>query len=140
MELYRCINFLLSASQHTVFQYLNARLAPHGITPAQYGVLSCLWREGRLTPKQIGEILHLEASSVSSILDRMQKNGLIDRAIDSENRRTIRVSPPKRGLELQAPVEAIIEEMNQRVLAPFSVEEQEALRRALIVIADLELK
>ena len=77
---------------------------------------------------------------MSSILDRMQKNGLIDRAIDSENRRTIRVSPTKRGLELQAPVEAIIEEMNQRVLAPFSVEEQEALRRALIVIADLELK
>ncbi|BBP89614.1 hypothetical protein BsIDN1_32320 [Bacillus safensis] len=43
------------------------------LTPAQYGVLNCLWREGQLSPKQIGELVYLEASTVSGILDKMQK-------------------------------------------------------------------
>ena len=120
MELSRCINFLLGASQHTVFQYLSGQLVPYGITPAQYGVLSCLWKHRRLSPKQIGEILHLEASSVSSILDRMQKNGLIERNIHPDNRRALLVSLTQKTLDLQAPVEVIIVKMNRLVLEPFT--------------------
>jgi len=140
MKLSHCINFLLSASQHTVYQYLSGRLAPYGITPAQYGVLGCLWEHGSLSPKRIGELLHLEASSVSSILDRMQKSGLIDRNIDPENRRAIQVSPTQKGSQLQEPVGEIIEEMNRLVLEPFSPEEQEGLLKALTVIADRTLE
>lgn len=79
MELENCINFLLSTAQHNVFQYLNSQLAEYGVTPAQYGVMNCLWKYRDLTPKQIGELLHLEASSVSGILERMQNNGLLER-------------------------------------------------------------
>ena len=139
MELSRCINFLLSASQHAVFQYLSGRLAPHGITPAQYGVLNCLWKHGCLSPKQIGEILHLEASSVSGILERMQKNDLIERNIDPDNRRAILVLPTQKALDLQAPVEAIVTEMNQLVLESFTEEEKELIIRALTIISERSL-
>ena len=99
MELNNCINFLLSTAQHNVFQYLSSRLSEYGVTPAQYGVMSCLWRYRDLTPKQIGELLHLEASSVSGILERMQNNGLLERNVDPENRRNIRVSPTQKTLD-----------------------------------------
>lgn len=105
MELNNCINFLLSTAQHNVFQYLSSRLSEYGVTPAQYGVMSCLWRYRDLTPKQIGELLHLEASSVSGILERMQNNGLLERNVDPENRRNIRVSPTQKTLDLQPAIE-----------------------------------
>lgn len=139
MELDKCINFLLSTAQHNVFQYLSGRLMPHGITPGQYGVLNCLWTHQELTPKQIGELLHLEASSVSGILDRMQKNDLIERTIDPENRRVIRVSPTQKALDIQQPIEQIIDDMNTYVLEPFSPEERETLLRTLSVISNREL-
>ena len=139
MELVRCINFLLSAAQHNVFQYLSSQLAPHGITPGQYGVLNCLWTHKELTPKQIGEILHLEASSISGILDRMQKSGLIERMTDPDNRRAVLVSPTQKAIELQLPVERIIDDMNTYVMESFSDQEREALLQYLTVIANREL-
>lgn len=139
MELENCINFLLSTAQHNVFQYLNSQLAEYGITPAQYGVMNCLWKYRELTPKQIGELLHLEASSVSGILERMQNNGLLERNVDPENRRMIRVSPTQKTLELQPAIEKIILEMNERVLAPFTRQEQERIRQSLTVIGNLDL-
>ena len=139
MELENCINFLLSTAQHNVFQYLNSQLAEYGVTPAQYGVMNCLWKYRDLTPKQIGELLHLEASSVSGILERMQNNGLLERNVDPENRRTIRVSPTQKTLDLQPAIEKIILHMNQLVLEPFTQQEQEQIRHSLTVIGNREL-
>ncbi|MCI9367384.1 MAG: MarR family transcriptional regulator [Oscillospiraceae bacterium] len=136
MELDKCINFLLSTAQHNVFQYLSGRLASHGITPGQYGVLNCLWTHRELTPKQIGELLHLEASSVSGLLDRMQKNDLIERTVDPENRRVVRVSLTQKALDIQPPIEQIIDEMNAHVLETFSPAERETLLCTLSVISN----
>ena len=83
MELKECINFLLSTAQHNVFQYLSVKLSSLGITPSQYSVLSCLWGRSHATPKQLAEILGIETSTVSGLLDRLQKNGLIDRIVNS---------------------------------------------------------
>ena len=77
MELTQCINYLLTTSQHTVFQFLSGKLSEYDLTPSQYGVLSCLWQREFATPKQISEILCLETSTISGVLDRMQKKGLI---------------------------------------------------------------
>ena len=60
MELTQCINYLLTTSQHTVFQFLSGKLSEYDLTPSQYGVLSCLWQREFATPKQISEILCLE--------------------------------------------------------------------------------
>ena len=84
MELTQCINYLLTTSQHTVFQFLSGKLSEYDLTPSQYGVLSCLWQREFATPKQISEILCLETSTISGVLDRMQKKGLIDRVINKE--------------------------------------------------------
>ena len=135
MELSRCINFLLNAAQHTVFQHFSEQLAAHDITPAQYGVLNCLWSNHCLTPKQIGELLYLEASSVSTLLDRMQKNGLVERNIDPENRRTILVSPTQKALDLQVPVTQVVDSLNQQIMGSFPAEERETTLRVLLAIA-----
>ena len=55
MELEQCVNFALTRAQNTVNQYFKTRLAPHGVTPGQYGILKCLWDENGLTVKQIAE-------------------------------------------------------------------------------------
>ena len=120
-------------------QYLSGRLVAHGITPGQYGVLNCLWTYKELTPKQIGEQLHLEASSVSGLLDRMQKASLIERKTDPENRRAVLVSPTQKALDIQQPIEQIIDDMNAYVLETFSAEERETLISALFTISNRTL-
>lgn len=137
MELKECINFLLTTAQHTVFQYLSQRLAPYDITPSQYGILNCLWiNDGTCLPRQIAELLCLETSTVSGILDRMQKKDLIDRVINPENRREILVMITPKGEALKAPVLKIIDEVNEEVLKDFSPKETEFIRKSLRQIAE----
>lgn len=140
MELKECTNFLLTTAQHTVFQYLSQRLAPYDITPSQYGILNCLWiNDGTCLPRQIAELLCLETSTVSGILDRMQKKDLIDRVINPENRREILVMITPKGEALKAPVLKIIDEVNEEVLKDFSPKETEFIRKSLRQIAEKAL-
>lgn len=136
MELSQCINFLLTTAQHTVFQYLSSKLAVYDVTPSQYAVLSCLWGREHATPKQISEILYLETSTISGVLDRMQKKDLIDRVVNKEDRREVQVIITEKGQALEKPIQDVIEEVNQEVLRNFSESERAKLIQTLRVIAD----
>lgn len=124
MEYTKCINFLLTIAQHEVFLTFSESLSNFGITPGQYGVLACLWKNDTLTPKEIATILRVENSTISGVLDRMQKRGLIDRVLNPDNRRSIRVKATKEGLALKKPVQKKIEELNEQVLRNFTPKER----------------
>ena len=66
----------------------------------------------------------------------MQKKGLIDRVINKEDRREVRVLPTEKGKALQEPITKIIDEVNEEVLKCFTEEEIAALKNALRIIAD----
>lgn len=134
MELKECINFLLSVSQNKVFKYFSKLLEEYGVTPAQYGVLNCLWREGQLSPKQIGEMVHLEAPTVSGILDKMQKAELIERSVDPNNRRNVLVKATEKSNEIREEVEAATNKLNDKVLQDLTESDTEALKKALEAI------
>ncbi|PYH25542.1 hypothetical protein US8_03822 [Bacillus altitudinis] len=104
------------------------------MTPAQYGVLNCLWREGQLSPKQIGELVYLEASTVSGILDKMQKADLIERTIDPKNRRNILVEATQKSLAIREKVEAATIELNNTALQNLSNDDKVVLKKALYTI------
>lgn len=139
MEYTKCINFLLTIAQHEVFLTFSESLSHFGITPGQYGVLACLWKNDTLTPKEIATILRVENSTISGVLDRMQKRGLIDRVLNPDNRRSIRVKATKEGLALKKPVQKKIEELNEQVLRNFSPKEREQMILFLNRIGHAEL-
>lgn len=134
MELKECMNFLLSVSQNKVFKYFSKLLEEYGLTPAQYGVLNCLWSEGQLSPKQIGGFMYLEAPTISGILDKMQKAGFIERSVDPENRRNVLVVATQKSMELQDKVEAATVEMNNTALQNLSASDKAVLIKSLDTI------
>ena len=124
----RVHKFLLSVSQNKVFKYFSKLLEEYGLTPAQYGVLNCLWREGQLSPKQIGELVYLEAPTVSGILDKMQKADLIERSVDPKNRRNVLVVATQKSTEIRDKVEAATIKLNNTVLQNLSDSDKVVLK------------
>lgn len=139
MELNECINFLLTRAQQVVFQSLKARLAKFDVTPVQYGILKCLWDEDVKTPKQISEILNLDSSTITGLLDRMENKGLIERVHNKNDRRTLNVVITEQGLKHRKEIEDIIDELNKDFLCIFSDKEQEQLKLALRNISNVSL-
>lgn len=139
MELQYCINYLLTLTQHEVFQTFSERLSRFGITPGQYGVLNCLWQRESCTPKEIVQTLQLDSSTVSGVLDRMQKGGLIDRVIDPADRRSVQVIATELGNSIRDEVLQTIADLNEEILGDFSQEDRATLISCLQQIGKVNL-
>lgn len=135
MELNNCINFILTKAQNIVFQHFKAKLAKFDITPAQYGVLNVLWHEDGSTSKYIAECLNLDSSTITGIIDRMEKKELVNRMPNKEDRRSLKVVLTEKGFQLRKSIEEVIEESNHDILKVFSKEEQELVFQLLGRIA-----
>lgn len=135
MELEQCVNFALTRAQNTVNQYFKTRLAPHGVTPGQYGILKCLWDENGLTVKQIAERMYLDSSTITGLLDRMEQKGLIKRGPDPTDRRALSVVLTAEGQRLEGPVSEAIARANQEVLKDVGDAEAQKLMQLLFDVA-----
>ena len=98
----------------------------------------CLWENDRRSPKEIAERLKLENSTISGILERMEKKDLIERNISKEDRRFIQVQLTKKGADLEKDVLNAVEEVNSDVLSMFSQEECSMLKSYLKVLAGVQ--
>ena len=125
MELTHCINYLLTTAQRRVFQAMSARLEPYDVTPVQYGVLYYLWETDIHTPREIADRLQLENSTISGVLERMEKKNLIERQVSKKDRRYIEVVLTDKGASLKDDVLRTVEQFNDDVMTVFSPEEQD---------------
>lgn len=139
MQLEECVNYLLTTAQHSVFLKMTEKLSVFDLTPVQYAVLYCLWENDKKSPKEIAERLKLENSTISGILERMEKKGLIKRMISKEDRRFIQIMLTEKGAALEEDVLATVDEVNEEVMSVFSKEECENLKTQLRVLAGLSV-
>ena len=139
MQLEECVNYLLTTAQHSVFLKMTEKLSVFDLTPVQYAVLYCLWANNKKSPKEIAERLKLENSTISGILERMEKKGLIKRMISKEDRRFIQIMLTEKGAALEEDVLAAVDEVNEEVMSVFSKEECENLKTQLRVLAGLSV-
>ena len=73
---------------------MNEELAAHGITYQQWQVLAWLSLEGgELTQSTLVERLKIEPPTLAGILDRMERDGWVQRATDPDDRRKKIVRP-----------------------------------------------
>ncbi|NLN87385.1 MAG: MarR family transcriptional regulator [Syntrophomonadaceae bacterium] len=131
MELERCFNFILTKAQRHVNQLFKAELAPFGITPGQYAILKCLWDENAQTAKKIAERLHLDSSTITGLLDRMEHKGLIEKQSDPKDRRALQVILTELGQNLEGPVSKAILEANRKALLVLDDRQGEDLKSKL---------
>jgi MarR family 2-MHQ and catechol resistance regulon transcriptional repressor len=82
---------------------LEARMMRHvrssGLTVSQFGVLDALYHLGPLCLGQIAKKHLRTPNNITSVVDTMEKSGLVERKRSTEDRRLVRVSLTDRGRE-----------------------------------------
>lgn len=99
------ICFALYSATHAMQQAYRPLLEPLGITYPQYLVLSVLWSAtDPLTVSAVGGALHLDSSTITPLLKRLEGAGLVTRRRDPQDERKVHVSltDTGRALELHA--------------------------------------
>ncbi len=104
-------------------------LASAGLTFSQYGVLDILFHLGPLPLGQIAEKILKSEGNMTTVVDNLERRGLVRRERNERDRRVVTVSLTEAGQHaiegiLPQHIQAIVEEMS--ILTP---DEQETLSR-----------
>ena len=90
---------------------------------AQGRILYVLWENGDMSISEICKMTSLANSTMTTMLDQMEKNGLITRQRSTANRRIILVSLTEKARQYQKKYEEISEQMTQLTYTGFTEEE-----------------
>ena len=105
----------LYAASRLVTQAYHPYLAELGITYPQYLVLLVLWEQDAQPVNDLARRLHLETNTVTPLLQRMEKEGLVSRKRGKEDGRQVIVSLTARSREMEDRAAAIPAAVGSRV-------------------------
>ena len=93
--------FRLYTASRLLSQAYHPLLSEQGLTYPQYLVLLALWEKDAQPVNDIAKRLFLETNTVTPLLQRMEKEGLLTRKRGEKDARQMIVSLTRKGKELQ---------------------------------------
>jgi len=108
---------------------------PFGLTDVQFNVLMLLHHQSTpeegLSQAQLSDMMLVNRANTTSLIDRMEKTGLVVRTSDASDRRYKIVKLTARGRKLLADVEPLYAKEVRKVMAALKEAEQKKLITAL---------
>ncbi len=117
--------------QGRVFEKL---LSEHGISEfngAQGRILFVLWERDDIPIRELSEKTGLAKTTLTSMLDRLEKSGHIVRAFDPADRRTVRIQLTKHARSLREKYDEVSAKMSEIFYGGFGDDEILAFEKAL---------
>ncbi|MBR5174712.1 MAG: MarR family transcriptional regulator [Bacteroidales bacterium] len=93
--------FRLYTASRLLTQAYHPLLSEHGLTYPQYLVLLVLWEKDAQPVNDIAKRLYLETNTVTPLLQRMEREGILIRRKGEKDARQMIVSLTKKGKNLQ---------------------------------------
>lgn len=128
---------LYAAAKEIVKQY-TPLLSNIGLTYTQYITMMVLWEHQQVTAKVLGERLFLDSGTITPVIKRLEKEGLVVRERSKEDERIVIVTLTQKGMNLQQVASSIPHQMASCIdLTP---EEMAILYKLLYKILDTNTK
>jgi DNA-binding MarR family transcriptional regulator len=125
--------FLAGRAASELLDYVQALADRHGLTPARVRVLTALGfqiPEELATPAALADKLRLSRSNITGLLDGLEKDGLLERAHDPVDRRSVRLGLTGPGRALAARLVLEIAEAAGSLAAAFESDDGDLERTA----------
>jgi len=106
---------------------MRKELADYNLTPPQFGLLASLWEKDGLSQVELGNILDVDRTTLTGIIDRLEKNALVQRETDPLDRRSKLIYLTDLGRAYEDRVMLVAREVNKFFSQKFSPEELDQL-------------
>lgn len=128
------VGYLLSRICRAQRQCVGKVLADYDLYAGQELFLLQLWHGDGKTQSELADCVHLQQATVTRMLDRMAKVGLVERRKDPDDQRISRVYLTEQGWQLKDPVLDALCDYEEVLLANLTTDERILLRRLLLQI------
>jgi len=111
--------FRLGVAMRRISKIYAEALADHEITPPQLFLLTSLGNQDGLRGCELAHQVCLDSSSLTGLIDRTERLGLVERRPDPDDRRAQRIFLTEAGKERLAQLEPVIDRVQERVNQEF---------------------
>jgi DNA-binding MarR family transcriptional regulator len=130
------VGFLLARCSAAAVRATNAALADLGVRARHYALLQSAARPGGSSQRQLAEDLGLDPSAVVTLVDELERAGLVLRTLDPADRRARLVVATEQGVGLLVQAEPLVADALAVVTAPLSRAQVDMLRGLLQQVTD----
>ena len=123
------IGYVISDMARLIRTVFDRRVRDIGLTRAQWLVLTRLYRRPGASQTELAEMLEIDRASAGRMIDRMQRNGWVERRDDIEDRRIYRLYLTAEARKAHKEMWAIAEATVDDALAPLSEKERDQFTR-----------
>ena len=119
-SLKECPYYLISRVSLSVTAALKKEFASSGVEEVKTAylcVLMSLWQEDGLKVIELSKKAGLEPSTMTGLLDRMERDELVERTTDQTDRRVLRIHLTKTGRQVRDPVLKAVERVITEIFA-----------------------
>ena len=118
-----CICFQLGRITKKITRYYRDKISAFGFTHGQFFMLVAIFEEESLLPSQLAEKTALDRSTTTGLLDRLERDGWIERQPDSNDRRALRIHLSPKAEKNRNSILSIFDEINSQFVNRYSKEE-----------------
>lgn len=126
---------LLKNTWQKLSRYYNQRLAAYDLSVPKALLLLEIAPDSGKNPRFLAKELDLENSSMTGLIDRLVKQGLVERQPDPNDRRGILVFLTQRGIAAREGIKALVEELDRKIQEVISIDDIKTFRHILAVIS-----
>ena len=102
-----------------------------GLVPSHGDILVCLYKNGKMTMKDIANSIHRTKPTVTVLVDKLEKLGYIKREASEEDNRSTNIVLTQKGEDFKVIFEKISNELNKMLYKNLSPEESELIEKLL---------
>jgi len=111
---------------------LRVKMEEIGLHKGQGFILFHLWHHDGIAQNVIAHALHVSPATVTSMLQRMERDGWITRERDADDQRVVRVHLTEKARALHEEVRASFRDLEKEVTSVLTKGERETLRELLV--------
>lgn len=130
------VGYWVHVTAHRFECAMNAELAGEGITYRQCQVLAWLSLEGDVSQVELARLMHVQPATIVPVIDRMARDGLIERKAAPGDRRKRIITPTKSALPVWKRILKCVHKVRERSREGLSDDELHLLRSLLMRVHD----
>jgi len=119
--------FLVAKAHQHTHSLMRSALEPFHLTPPQFATLAFLWRRDGLNQQELGNLMNVDRTTISGILERLERLEVIQRGQDPRDKRSWVVFVTKKGKALQDKILPELDKIQREISKKLSPEEQQTL-------------
>ena len=128
----------LQRATHATLHVLSEQVADLGLTPAEINVLANLSDGKPRTVSELGRLAGAAPTTLTSVLDRLDRRGHVTRGRHPSDRRAVVVELTPAGGRAATTIRQAIGRLERRALAALDTEAIAALRAGLDALAEVD--